>query len=147
MEKDIFGSDIKTGEDGQALVAANGELVLTNGVETGLQDIRETIITPRGSLFYDIEFGSRIHDWIHEENTRINKIGFESEIRRILRSHPRVVTGTETCKTLRWDHEKIEAEAGWCWIGETHSTNMVLIMNKTDMEIIKEDVNPDPEII
>ena len=37
---DLWGQDIALDGSGQARVAANGELVLTDGVDTGVQDIR-----------------------------------------------------------------------------------------------------------
>ena len=48
---DLWGQDIALDDSGQAKVAANGELVLTDGVETGVQDIRTRIFTRLGSLF------------------------------------------------------------------------------------------------
>ena len=50
---DIWGQDIALDASGQARVAANGELVLTEGVETGVQDVRIRLSTYLGTLFYD----------------------------------------------------------------------------------------------
>ena len=66
---DLWGQDIALDGSGQARVAANGELVLTDGVDTGVQDIRLRMFTRLGKLFYDRQFGSLIHDWILEEST------------------------------------------------------------------------------
>lgn len=140
---EIFGTDIKLGKNGEALVAANGELLLTAGVETGLQDIGLAIKTPIENLFYDVEFGSRIHQWIKEENTELNRIGFSSEVKRVLRTDPRVETGSETCSILKWDENSLNAIAGWCWIDENHINNLVITLDNKNMEIIVEDVNPD----
>ena len=74
---DLWGQDIALDDSGQVKVAANGELVLTDGVETGVQDIRIRIFTRLGSLFYDTDFGSLIHDWILEESTAANRAAFE----------------------------------------------------------------------
>jgi hypothetical protein len=70
MATGIFGQDIKIDESGQALVAANGELILTAGVETGVQDVRLRLETPLGELFYDIDFGSLIHEFFLDESTQ-----------------------------------------------------------------------------
>ena len=51
MPTDLWGQDIALDVDGQAKVAANGELVLTEGVDTGVQDIRLRLFTRLGSLF------------------------------------------------------------------------------------------------
>ena len=42
---DLWGQDIALDDSGQARVAANGELLLTDGVETGVQDIRLRLFT------------------------------------------------------------------------------------------------------
>ena len=57
---ELWGQDIALDDNGQARVAANGELVLTDGVETGVQDIKLRLFTRLGSLFYDLDFGSLI---------------------------------------------------------------------------------------
>ena len=70
---DLWGRDIALDDAGQARIAASGELILTDGVETGLQDIRLRLFTRLGTLFYDDEFGSLVHDWILEESTEANR--------------------------------------------------------------------------
>ena len=77
---DLWGRDIALDANGQAKVAANGELVLTDGPETGEQDIRLRLFTRLGTLFYDTEFGSLIHDWILEESTEENRAAFCAEV-------------------------------------------------------------------
>ena len=47
---DLWGQDIALDDSGQAKVAANGELVLTSGVETGVQDIKLRLFTRLGAL-------------------------------------------------------------------------------------------------
>ena len=66
---DIWGQDIALDASGQARVAANGELVLTEGVETGVQDVRIRLSTYLGTLFYDKTFGCLLPDWFYEEST------------------------------------------------------------------------------
>lgn len=136
---DIFGQDIELGEDGQAAIAANGELVLTDGVGTGLQDIREALKTPIGSLFYDEAYGGRVHEWIKEENTQASRIGFIAEVKRILRSDPRVVIGSEACRIRSWNEKGLEAEASWQWIGQSHINNLVIGIDPATIEVVIKD--------
>ena len=51
-DTDLWGQDIALDADMQAQVAANGTLVLTDGVDTGVQDIRLRLFTRLGNLFY-----------------------------------------------------------------------------------------------
>ena len=97
---DLWGQDIALDDDGQARIAASGELILTDGVETGLQDIRLRLFTRLGTLFYDDEFGSLIHDWILEESTEANRSAFCSEVVMRVEADPRVELGSVSCSIL-----------------------------------------------
>jgi len=142
MADDIFGQDIKLGEYGTALVAANGELILTSGVETGVQDIRLRLGTPLGELFYDIDWGSLIHEWFLEENSEDARSGFEAEVERRIEEDPRVVLGTVSCRVAGWDETGFTALASWEFIEEAHPLNLVIGYDSTNKELVIKDVNP-----
>jgi hypothetical protein len=139
---DLFGRDIKLGDDGRALVAANGELLLTDGAETGVQDIRLRLGTPLGELFYDIEFGSLVHEWYRDENTQGNRAGFEAEVVRRIEEDPRVTLGTVSCKVTTWNEHGFTAQAAWEFIGEDHPFNLVISYDSDKKEMVIRDVNP-----
>lgn len=105
-----MGQDIALDAFGQARVAANGELVLTEGVETGVQDIVLRIFTRLGGLFYDTSFGSLIHDWILEESTAANRTALESEIIMRVELDPRVAVGSVRCSVTGWDETTVTAQ-------------------------------------
>ena len=137
----IFGQDIKLDDGGQALVAANGELVMTQGVETGSQDIRVRLFTPLGTLFYDQDFGSLVHEWVKEENTLAARMAFCAEVARRVRLDQRVQYGSEACSILSWDETGIKAAVSWQFIDEDSVFNLVIETNE-DMELVIKDVNP-----
>ncbi|MFZ2947904.1 MAG: hypothetical protein WA003_00335 [Desulfuromonadaceae bacterium] len=139
---DVFGQDIKLGDDGQALVAANGELILTEGAETGVQDIRLRLETPLEELFYDIDFGSLIHEWYRDENTPGNRAGFEAEVEQRIEEDPRVTLGTVSCKIVSFDEKGFTAKAAWEFIGEDHPFNLVVSYDSDKKEMVIRDVNP-----
>lgn len=139
---DIWGQDIALTPDGQAKVATNGELVLTDGVETGVQDIRLRLFTRLGALFYDREFGSLIHDWILEESTITSRAAFESEIIMRVEADPRTVVGSVRCSVTAWDEKSITALCRWRFIDEDTPLNLVLQINKLTMEMVIADANP-----
>lgn len=139
---DIFGQDISLGDDGQALVAANGELLLTSGAATGIQDIRLRLLTPLGELFYDTEFGSLIHEWFLDENTDGNRIAFEAEVERRIDEDPRVTVGSVSCTVTAWDERGFTATAGWEFIADDHPYNLVITYDNDKREMVISDVNP-----
>ena len=138
---DIFGQDIKLDESGQPQVAANGELLLTSGAETGVQDVRLRILTPLGELFYDIDFGSLVHEWFLDENTQANRAGFEAEVERRIEEDPRVEVGSVACSVIAWDERGFTATAVWEFIGEDHPYNLVITYDSDKKEMLIGDIN------
>ena len=143
---DQWGQDIALDASstglGQALVSAAGELVLTDGLDTGVQDIRYRVFTRLGSLFYDQEFGSLIHDWIMEENTALNRMGLEAELVTRIELDPRVAVGSVSATTLFWDEIKLAVQVSWEFIGEDQPLNLVLQYDKSTKELVISDVAP-----
>lgn len=138
---DIFGQDIKLDATGQAAVTASGELLLTAGAETGVQDIRLQLFQPLGSLFYDETAGSLLYEWIKEENTRANRDAFCAEVERRIHYDPRVVSGSAECKILSWAATGITASARWEFIGEDHPFNIIFGIDAAKREMVIKDVN------
>jgi hypothetical protein len=142
---DLWGQDIALDGAGQAVVAANGELVLTDGSATGVQDIRLRLFTRLGELFYNIEFGSLIHDWILEESTEENRAAFCAEVLMRVEADSRVVPYSVTASILKWDERNLIAEVRWRFIGEDQPYNLVMQLNKDTKELIVQDAEPDPD--
>lgn len=139
---DLWGQDIALDNYGQARIAANGELLLTDGTATGVQDIRLRLFTRLGHLFYDREFGSLIHDWIHEESTAGNRAAFEAEIIMRVEEDPRTVPGSVSCSVTAWDETSITATASWRFLEEDTPLNLVLQVSKLTMEMVIKDADP-----
>ena len=141
-DTDLWGQDIALDADGQAKVAANGELVLTEGVDTGVQDIRLRLFTRLGSLFYDRAFGSLIHDWILEDSTAATRAAFEAEVVMRIEEDPRPVVGSVRCEVTAWDERSITALASWRFIDEDTPINLVLQVNKQTLKMVVQDADP-----
>lgn len=139
---DIFGQDIALDDDMQARVAANGELVLTDGPDTGVQDIILRLDTYLASLFYDKNFGSLLRDWVYAENTEEARIGFAAEVKRRLNEDPRIQPGTVACSVTKWDATSIRAESSFRFIDAAHSRNLVITIDKSKKEMVIQDADP-----
>lgn len=141
MREEVYGQDILLDETMQAVTAANGEAVVSDGIQTVLQDIRLRLFTPLGSLFYDRNFGSRITDFFHAENTLGNRQALVAEVTRRLNLEPRVEPGTATSTIMSWDHMGITMTATFYLVEEDHPFNFVIEIDE-DKEMIIKDVNP-----
>lgn len=137
----MWGQDIALGDDGQAKVAASGELVLTRDVETGVQDILLRLFIRLGTLFYDSEFGSLISDWFYEESTPHSRLAFLAEVTRRVEMDPRVVLNTVRTTLLKWDEKSIHVSVAWLFIDVDQPMNLVLQYDKSVQELIINDVS------
>ena len=142
---DLWGQDIALDAYGQAKVAASGELVLTDGPDTGEQDIRLRLFTRLGSLFYDTDFGSLIHDWILEESTAGNRAAFCAEVIMRVELDPRVAPYSVIAAVLAWNERELAVSVRWHFIGEDQPFNLVMQLDKATRELIVQDAKPDPD--
>lgn len=136
---DLWGQDIALDAAGQARVAANGELVLTDGVETGVQDIKLRLFTRLGGLFYDLDFGSLISDWFYEDSTGTTRAAFLAEVTMRVEADPRVVVGSVRTSLLGWDEKGITVAVQWRFIDEDQPLNLVLQLDKSVRELVIRD--------
>ena len=136
---DLWGQDIALDDAGQARVAANGELVLTDGVETGVQDIKLRLFTRLGALFYDLDFGSLISDWFYEDSTATTCAAFLAEVTMRVEEDPRVVVGSVKSRLLAWDERSIAVAVEWRFIDEDQPLNLVLQLDKSVRELVIRD--------
>ena len=125
----IFGQDIALDDEQQAKVLANGELALTSGVDTAVQDVFLRLITPLGSLFYDPEYGSRLYEIIHEDAHELMKISLPNEIARRLELDSRIVLGSVKAEVNN-EVEKAIITVSWRFIDDDVPYNLVLSFDK-----------------
>ena len=140
---DIFGSDILLDENDQAVVAANGELVWCDGLDAAVQDIRLRVFTRLGGLFYDRYFGSTIPDYIHDDNTKSNRLSLTAEVKRRLELDPRVLAGTVTSQILKWDESGVMIEARWRFWDTEDPQNMTITLARPGADRLPEDIAPE----
>lgn len=142
---DLWGQDIALDGDGQAKVAASGEVILTDGLDTGAQDVRLRLFTRLGTLFYDRGFGSLAHDWIMEESTAESRAALCAEVLMRVEADLRVEPYSTSAAILVWDERTITVEARWRFIGADQPLNLVMQINKATRELIVADADPTPE--
>lgn len=125
----IWGQDIALDNEQQAKVLANGELALTDGINTGIQDVLLRLITPLGTLFYDPEFGSRLYECIKEDAAELLKISLPNEICRRLENDPRVVLGS-VGSNVSSRQGIATLQITWRFISDDQPNNLVLSYDK-----------------
>ncbi len=138
---DIFGFDILLDEDRRPVVAANGELAWCDGLAAAVQDIKLRVYTYLRGLFYDREFGSTIPDYIHDENTKANRLSLNAEVQRRIEMDSRVLAGSVTSKILKWDELGVMIEATWIFWETEEPQNMTITLTRPGRDRVVEDTN------
>lgn len=137
----LFGSDIAVGDNFQASVAANGELVLVEGCDCAVQMVALHLFVLLGSLFYDVDFGSLLLMWIREESTQSTRDGLCAEVEMRVNIDPHVQPGTGLCRVQGWNHEGVDLDLSFTLIEESHPDHLVLRLREDSgtlvMEIVK----------
>ena len=137
----LYGEDFKLNYQLQAVSAANGELVVSTGIETVLQDLQLRLCSLKGSLFYDLEFGSDFINYVKDENTFSTRIRMCAEVERVFNTDPRVKTGSAKCVVLAWDDQGVTLRVTFKLIGKTHVFNLIIKAND-DIQFVIKDINP-----
>lgn len=73
--------DLKVDDDWQLTRAANGDAPLTSGSEELLQSIKLESMTQEGDLFYDLEYGWSLLDFMQSTDSELTKIAIQERIR------------------------------------------------------------------
>lgn len=72
--------DIKLDADWQLTPAANGDALLTTGVECTLQDIQCEALSQEGELFFDEEWGWSLLDFVQSIDDELTRIEIQQRI-------------------------------------------------------------------
>jgi phage baseplate assembly protein W len=137
---EIYGQDIALDKQGQARIAANGQLVLTSEAGAAIQDIGLGLTWPLGNLFFDVEFGSLLYTFVHDENTALNRAALLSEVKRCVYYDPRVIWGSVKAEIISWDEKEIIISLSGELTREQNPFNLVFTLG-ADENLIVRDVN------
>lgn len=128
MNHNIFGSDILLNDNLEVCLSANGELQVVNSTDTVFQDIKLRLLTKKGTLFYNEEYGSNLPDFIMDDN--IDETSLISEIIRTVESDTRVEPYSVKVNILKNEMGKIEAEITYQLIGYDTNINEVISIDR-----------------
>lgn len=123
-----------------ALLAANGELLLADGLTTANQDVALCLFIPLGGLFYDLRFGSLIHEFVQEEATLNNRMTLCAEVVNRVHADPRVVQGSASCEVREWSHEGVKLALAFTLIDVQIVRNLIIEISKPDYSLVIHDV-------
>lgn len=140
----LMGSDIMiglgSGDFLAASVAANGELLLVSGTQAALQQVGLRLYTMLGALWYDVEYGSLVLQWIREESTPLTRQALCQEVETRVNDDPHVVPGSASCAVRDWDEYGVTLLLSLELVGAPHPYNLILRLVPSGDEAATADV-------
>lgn len=140
----LMGSDImiglSSGDFLAASVAANGELLLATGSQAALQQVGLRLYTMLGALWYDVEYGSLVFQWIREESTPLTRQALCQEVETRVNDDPHVVPGSASCAVRDWDESGVVLLLSLELVGAPHPYNLILRLAPSGDEAATADV-------
>lgn len=82
--------DIKVNDDWQITRAASGDAPLCRENEEFIQSIKLESMTQEGDLFYDLEYGWSLLDFLHSTNNELTKVAIQERIRGKMANRPEI---------------------------------------------------------
>lgn len=91
-----------------------------------------------GTLFYNVDEGSKVWDWVREDSTPTTRAALCVEIETRVNSDPHVETGTARASVLRWDHQSVDINLTLTLIDQDHPENLQLRLGQDNDEPLLE---------
>jgi len=125
MREDYLGTDILFDVDGDLAVSATGDLVIVNGRDCLLQDVRDRLETLPGDLFGHSSWGCGIGKLLGAPDTPLNRALAVRYIRYALEAEPRIDDSSISIKPLVFNSEEKMFEINF---SPVHGINPVSII-------------------
>ena len=117
MREDYLGTDVLFDADGDLAVSATGDLVIAQGKDCLLQDIRDRLETLPGDLFAHSGWGCGIKKLLGAPDTPLNRALAIRYLRYALEAEARVEDNSISIKPLVFNSEEKRFEIQFRTIG------------------------------
>lgn len=82
--------DIKLDADWQLTQATNGDAPIVSDIDCLVQDIKLESLTQEGELFYDLEYGWSLLDFIQRDDDDLTRLEIKDRVRSKLEKRPEI---------------------------------------------------------
>ncbi len=131
--------DILVDDDGNFVLAPDGDAAVVTDKVVILQDIKHEIMTYLGGIPWHPEYGGKLQEYLKDEGTPINQKAVARELATIVAKHPNVLPGSASAAVKAWEGEAIELEAGFRYTSEgstvEDSAALVVIIDQTGVRV------------
>lgn len=131
-------TDIKLTDEWQLTQAADGDAPLCSGLECLYQNIALEAVTQKGDLFYDLDFGWSLYDFIQSEDDELTRLEIAQRARLGLQK--REVILPETIETSV-DHvdDAFRLYCSFRFAGESEPRQLNVVIDPVNVEVVNDD--------
>lgn len=131
-------TDIKLTDEWQLTQAADGDAPLCSGLECLYQNIALEAVTQKGDLFYDLDFGWSLYDFIQSEDDELTRLEIAQQARLGLQK--REVILPETIETSV-DHvdDAFRLYCSFQFAEESEPRQLNVVIGPVNVEVVNDD--------
>lgn len=134
----LSDTDIKLNDSWQLTQAATGDAPVATGFDCIMQDIRMEAMTQAGDLFYDLDWGWSLVDFIQSLDDELTVIEIAERVREKLEK--REVIDSETISTdVRFEADSLKIFVTFRFVGNSEIHSLSLSLNRINVEVINID--------
>ena len=125
MKEDYLGADVLFDAEGDLTVSPTGDVVIVQGRNCLLQDVRNRLEILPGDLFSHEDWGCGITRLLGVPDTPLNRALAIRYLRHALEVEPRIEDNSISIKPLVFNSEEKRFEISFKTMGDTSSDSMV----------------------
>ena len=125
MQENFLGTDVLFDTEGDLAVSPTGDLVITQGRNCLLQDVRDRLETLPGDLFSHEDWGCGITRLLGASDTPLNRALAIRYLRHALEAEPRIEDNSISIKPLLFNSEEKRFEISFKTVDGTSSDSMI----------------------
>lgn len=127
--------DIKLDNEWQLTAAANGDSLLTSGIESIIQDIKTEALTHEGDVFYDEEYGWSLLDFVQAQDDDLTRIEIKQRVQTKLSRRSEIDIETIDVK-VDFNNDKLPIEVSFSFIFGPEKYVIKLELDRVKVEVV-----------
>jgi len=133
----LFDTDIRLNDFWQLTQAADGDAPLCSGLDCLYQNIALEAVTQPGDVFYDLEFGWGLYDFIQSEDSELTRLEITERVKTKLRKRE-VIIPESIQTTIDFKEDKYLLYCSFIFNTESEPRNLNVIIGAVTVEVITE---------
>lgn len=133
----LSDTDIRMSDAWQLTQAADGDAPLCSGLDCLYQNIALEAVTQPGDVFYDLEFGWGMYDFIQSEDSDLTRLEITERVKNKLRKRE-VIIPESIQVTIDFQEDKYLLYCSFTFDEEDESRSLNVIIGAVTVEVIAE---------